>query len=168
MKKAVFIALLLALGAAFSSQAVVIGWAVESLPAEAAMARLIYVADGSQPSLDGSGNWSAGVELVSGYVSGSAIDGSTLYPQETTDAQTRSSGAYYVVLFNAAFTEYAVSSTAAAYNDAAAVSTGDFDPITGYFTPTTFTGFEPIPEPSTAMLLIAGVAVAVLRRSKRA
>ena len=174
MKKAVFIALLLSAFAVYTSQAVVIGWKAEGMNFNGGYtvgyARLIYVADGSQPELDGSGNWSAGVEMVSAYASGGAIynSGSKLYPQQATDGTTRSAGAYYVVLFDNAFENYSVSTTALDYNDAMISIDPEFDPVTTYFTPTTFSAWGVIPEPSTATLLVIGAAVAALRRRKRA
>ena len=167
MKKAGLVALLLTLGCVMTSQAVVIGWAAENLNANTAYARLIYVASGTQPSLDGSGNWPGDVSMVSDYATGYAIDGTSLNPQETTDLGSRSgSGAYFVVLFNTGFTDYAVSTTSLAWNDPM-ISTGDLDPLSGYFTPSTFTAWSTIPEPSTAMLLVVGAAAAVLRRRKQ-
>ena len=165
MKKALLTSLLLAVGCVFSSQAVVIGWAAENLNADTGYARLVYVASGSTPVLT-DGVWSEGVELVSPHVSGAAIDGNSLYPQETTDG-SRSGGAYYVVLFNTAYDQYAVSTASLAYNNGAMISTSEFDPLTAYFTPSEFSAWAPIPEPSTAMLLVAGAAVAALRRRKR-
>jgi len=53
-----------------------------------------------------------------------------------------------------------------AWNDTASISTSEFDIITDYFTPNSFTGWAPVPEPSTAMLLVVGAAVAALRRRK--
>lgn len=167
MKKTALIALLLTLGSVLSSQAVVIGWAAESLPSGTANAQLVYVLDGSSPVFDGNGNWVSGIEAVGGYATGNAIDGTSLYPQETTDAAARSAGTYYVVLFNAALDEYAVSTTSITWNDGPSVSFSDFDPITGYFTPNAFTDWAPVPEPSAAMLLAIGAAVAALRRRKR-
>lgn len=166
MKKAGLVALLLTLGCVMTSQAVVIGWAAENLNANTAYARLIYVASGSQPSLDGSGNWSDGVSMVSDYATGYAIDGTSLNPQQTTDLGERGeSGKYFVVLFNTGFTDYAVSTTSLAWDDQM-IGTGDLDPVGGYFTPSTFTTWSTIPEPSTAMLLMVGAAVAALRRRK--
>jgi hypothetical protein len=95
-----------------------------------------------------------------------AFEGTTLFPQETTDATTRNAGAYYVVLFNYTDGQYAVSQSSLAWNDTASISTSEFDIITDYFTPNSFTGWAPVPEPSTAMLLVVGAAVAALRRRK--
>lgn len=168
MKKAGLVALLLTLGCVMTSQAVVIGWAAENLNENTAYARLIYVASGTQPSLDENGMWPGDVSMASGYATGYAIDGTSLNPQETTDLESRSGlGAYYVVLFNTGFTDYAVSTTSLAWNDPM-ISTGDMDPLSGYFTPSTFTSWSTIPEPSTAMLLVVGAAAAVLRRRKQA
>ena len=163
MKKSVLTACLVFLTGVLSSQAVVIGWAAESVPAGTQYASLVYVASGA-PSITGN-VWSSGVESLAWNVN--AFEGTTLMPQETTDATTRSAGAYYVVLFNYTLGQYAVSTSALAWNDAAAISTSEFDIITDYFTPNAFSGWTAVPEPSTAMLLMVGVAVAALRRRKR-
>ena len=165
MKKSVAIALLLMLGSVLTSQAVVIGWAAENLPAGTGYARLVYVASGA-PVLDGNGQWSSGTEEIGTLASGTAIDGTSLYPQSTTDATTRSAGAYYVVLFDSAYANYAVSTASIAYNNRPSISAGEFDPITSDFTPNGFSGWGVVPEPSVAMLLAVGAAVAALRRRK--
>ena len=165
MKKTVLTACLVFLTGVLASQAVVIGWAAENVPAGTQFASLVYVADGVAPTITDN-VWSPGAESLAWNVN--AFEGTTLMPQETTDATTRSgAGAYYVVLFNYTLGQYAVSTSALAWNDAAAISTSEFDIITDYFTPNAFSGWTAVPEPSTAMLLMVGVAVAALRRRKR-
>jgi len=166
MKKSVAIALLLTLGCVLTSQAVVIGWAAENLPAGTGYARLVYVASGAPPALDGNGQWASGTEALGDLASGGAIDGTSLYPQSTTDATTRGAGAYYVVLFDSANENYSVSTTSITWNDGPSISAGAFDPITEYFTPNGFTEWGVVPEPSVAMLLAVGAAAAALRRRK--
>ena len=166
MKKSVVIALLLTLGSVLTSQAVVIGWAAENLPNGTGYARLVYVASGAQPVLDGNGLWGSGTEELGSLASGGAIDGSSLYPQSTTDATVREIGAYYVVLFDSAYENYAVSTTSITWNDGPSISQGEYDPITADFTPNGFTSWGVVPEPSVAMLLAVGVAAAALRRRK--
>jgi len=165
MKKTVLTACLVFLTGVLASQAVVIGWAAENVPAGTQYASLVYVADGVAPTITDN-VWSPGAESLAWNVN--AFEGKTLMPQETTDATTRSgAGAYYVVLFNYTLGQYAVSTSALAWNDAAAISTSEFDIITDYFTPNAFSGWTAVPEPSTAMLLMVGAAVAALRRRKR-
>lgn len=165
MKKTVLTACLVFLTGVLASQAVVIGWAAENVPAGTQYASLVYVADGVAPTI-ADNVWSPGAESLAWNVN--AFEGTTLMPQETTDATTRSgAGAYYVVLFNYTLGQYAVSTSALAWNDAAAISTSEFDIITDYFTPNAFSGWTAVPEPSTAMLLMVGAAVAALRRRKR-
>jgi hypothetical protein len=165
MKKTVLTACLVFLTGVLASQAVVIGWAAENVPAGTQYASLVYVADGVAPTITDN-VWSPGAESLAWNVN--AFEGTTLMPQETTDATTRSgAGAYYVVLFNYTLGQYAVSTSALAWNDAAAISTSEFDIITDYFTPNAFSGWTAVPEPSTAMLLMVGAAVAALRRRKR-
>jgi len=165
MKKTVLTACLVFLTGVLASQAVVIGWAAENVPAGTQYASLVYVADGVAPTITDN-VWSPGAESLAWNVN--AFEGTTLMPQETTDATTRSgAGAYYVVLLNYTLGQYAVSTSALAWNDAAAISTSEFDIITDYFTPNAFSGWTAVPEPSTAMLLMVGAAVAALRRRKR-
>lgn len=163
MNKTVLTACLVFLTGVLASQAVVIGWAAESVPTGTEYASLVYVADGNAPSINNN-VWSPGVESLAWNVN--AFEGTTLFPQETTDATTRNAGAYYVVLFNYTDGQYAVSRSSLAWNDTASISTSEFDIITDYFTPNSFTGWAPVPEPSTAMLLVVGAAVAALRRRK--
>lgn len=163
MNKTVLTACLVFLTGVLASQAVVIGWAAESVPTGTEYASLVYVADGIAPTITDN-VWSSGAESLAWNVN--AFEGTTLMPQETTDATTRDAGAYYVVLFNYTLGQYAVSSSALAWNDTASISVNEFDIITDYFTPNSFTGWAAVPEPSTAMLLVVGAAVAALRRRK--
>jgi hypothetical protein len=164
MKKSVLTACLVFLTGVLSSQAVVIGWAAENVLPGTQYASLVYVADGDAPTITDN-VWSPGAESLAWNVN--AFEGTSLMPQETTDATTRSgAGAYYVVLFNYTLGQYAVSTSALAWNNAAAISTSEFDIITDYFTPSAFSAWTAVPEPSTAMLLMVGAAVAALRRRK--
>lgn len=163
MKKTVLTACLVFLTGVLASQAVVIGWAAENVLPGTQYASLVYVPDGVAPTITAN-VWSTGAESLAWNVN--AFEGSSLMPQETTDATTRSAGAYYVVLFNYSSGQYAVSTSALAWNNAAAISTSEFDIIQDYFTPNAFSGWTAVPEPSTAMLLMVGAAVAALRRRK--
>jgi len=166
MKRAGFLALLLTLGCVMTSQAVVIGWAAENIPSGTGCANLVYVSSGST-IFDGDGQWASGVTPIQSNVTGAAIDGSSVFPQESTDSILRTEGNYYVVLFDSAVVNYSVSTTALAYNDGI-IGTSEFDPVSGYFTPDSFTAWASIPEPSTAMLLVFGAAAVALRRRKQA
>jgi len=167
MKKTLLASLLMVLGCALSSQAVVIGWSGENAPVDATSAILVYVPNGTAPTYDGTlGNLLNSAETVGTAVSGGAL----FFPQETEDLGSRSDpGAYYVVLFKGGYYDqyYAVSTTSLNWNDPI-ISTGELDPVSDYFTPGAFGGWQNVPEPSTAMLLLAGAAVAALRRRKRA
>ena len=165
MKKTVLTACLVFLTGVLASQAVVIGWAAESVHADTQYASLVYVSGGNPPPKITDNVWSSGVESLAWNVN--AFEGTTLMPQETTDATTRNGGAYYVVLFNYTDGKYAVSTTALNWDATAAISTSEFDIITDYFTPNTFSDWASVPEPSTAMLLVVGAAAAVLRRRKQ-
>lgn len=172
MKKTLLASLLTVLGCALSSQAVVIGWAGENAPLDATSAILVYVPDGSAPQYDGTlGNLLNSAETVGTAASGGALYGGYIMPQETEDTATRSApGKYYVVLFKGGYYDhqYAVSTTSLNWDDPMISTDGDLDPISGYFTPTAFGDWGYVPEPSTAMLLLAGAAVAALRRRKQA
>ncbi|MDD4101755.1 MAG: PEP-CTERM sorting domain-containing protein, partial [Kiritimatiellae bacterium] len=104
---------------------------------------------------------------VVGTASGYAIDGTTLYAQMSEDTTTRLAGNYYVVLFNDS-SQYAVSTSALAYDNDTAITSDFMTPAEGAFSPDTFSGWAPVPEPATAMLLLFGGVMAALRRRKTA
>ena len=162
--RSVFLGFALAvLGGVMSSQAVIIGWASENVLSGATSARLVYITNGGTPSYTtGPVLQNEGAELAT--ASGDAIDGSYLYEQTTTDDTTRTSGAYYIVLFNSDASQYAVSSTSIAYDDLR-LGTGDADPPETFYA-TAFTGWTPVPEPASGLLLCLGAAVLALRRRK--
>jgi len=166
MKKAILIAVLLAVGYAFTSQAVVIHWAVTTPVSGATSAALVYVGTGGIPPTWDGASFSGGTQLGTAEV----LPDSTVGAQATTHG-TQTAGGYYVVLFNAAG-QYALSTSWLSFDDkingvggsADAITfdsqypaQGTFDPVFGSF----------VPEPSTAMLLCMGAAVAALRRRKR-
>lgn len=162
MRKAVLSLVLAAFGGVMTSQAVVISWASDNLLSGTASARLVYITDGSTPSYNTT--LQNGQELAT--ASGAAIDGTFLYEQTTSDGTARSSGAYYVVLFNSDASQYAVSTSWVAYNDAS-LGTGEMDPPSTFLA-NGFGGWTPIPEPGSAALLALGAAALALRRRKRA
>jgi len=153
MRKTCLALFLAVVGAAFSSQAVVISWASEALLSGTTSASLVYVANANPSPADILGG------SVVGTASGYAIDGSLLYEQTTTtDAQT--SGAYYVVIYSGG-SAIGISNESLAYNDPL-ISTGEMDP------PGTFLVTFPIPEPVTLAFLCVGAAAVALKRGKRA
>lgn len=162
MKRFFYISLLLALGIAGQSKAVVISWASEALASGTTSASLIYVAEGVPTYADDVLQNGTVIGTASGY----AIDGTTLYAQ-TSDDVTRAIGNYYVVLFNDS-SEYAVSTTVLPYDDNTAITRDLMYPASGTFSPDTFSGWAPVPEPGTAMLLLLGGVVVALRRRKMA
>ncbi|MDD4017704.1 MAG: PEP-CTERM sorting domain-containing protein [Kiritimatiellae bacterium] len=164
MKKTLLASLLTVLGCALSSQAVVIGWSGENAPVEATSAILVYVSSGT-PTYDGTLG-----TLETGETVGTAVSGGALFfTQETEDAVTRSSGSYYLVLFKGGYydQQYMVSSTSLTWDDDMISTDPDLDPISDYFAPAFGETWSNVPEPSTAMLLVAGAAVAALRRRKQ-
>ncbi len=166
MRKTIVLALLLACGGACMSHAVVIHWATDGVPANTASAMLVYVSADSTPPAYAGGVISTGVELGD-EVSGLAITPAGIGEQTTSDVM-RSSGAYYIVLFDSAG-NYAYSLNGLAYDNTTAITSDEFAPASGSFTVDGSSGFSvwtPVPEPSTAMLLMVGAAVAALRRRK--
>jgi hypothetical protein len=170
MRKIVVLALSLVFGGVCASQAVVIHWSAGGVPVGTSSATLVYVSDGSLP-VYANGVVANGVEL-GGMVEGLAITPTGIGEQSATDV-VRSSGAYYVVLFDDSG-NYAVSNEYLAYNDSAVAGHPDaLYPWTGDGSPpdlglSDFSGWAPVPEPSVAMLLAVGAAVAALRRKRRA
>ena len=163
MRKAIVVSFSLAIGCAFTSQAVVIHWAVDNPQSGTSSAILVYVSSGAPTYADGA--IANGVELGTA-VSGLAITPAGIGEQATTDATPRSTGNYYVVLFND-LSQYSVSS-ALAYNDASALTYDAMAPLSGSgFNPSSFGDWTAVPEPSTATLLCLGAAAAILRRRKR-
>jgi len=167
MKKAILVSCLLAFGCVWRAQAVVISWATDGVPSGTTSAQLVYVSSGNPVYTAGS---LSNGEAVGGLVSGLAVTPAGVGEQSTTDGSTRIEGAYYVVLFDASG-NYAYSLSGLAYNDTDAITYDEMAPATGTFLvdgDTGFSGWTPVPEPSTAMLLTFGAAVAALRRRKRA
>lgn len=153
MRKTCLALFLAVVGAAFSSQAVVISWASEALLTGTASASLVYVASGVRSDVLLSGT-------TVGTASGYAIDGSLLYEQTTTTA-AQSEGAYYVVIYNSGNAVIGISAESLAYNDSR-ISTSEMDP------PGTFLVTFPVPEPVTLAFLCVGAAAVALKRGKRA
>ena len=167
MRKAYLVACLLVLGCALTSQAVVIHWSTDGVPAGTTSATLVYVSSGLPPTYSG-GTLSNG-STVGDTVSGLAITPLGIGEQSATDA-AQSSGAYYVVLFNSAG-EFSFSGTSILWSDTTFITRDEMAPASGVFNAAGGSGFStwaPVPEPSVAMLLVAGAAMAALRRRKRA
>ena len=164
MRKAIVVSFLLAVGFVYTSQAVVIHWAVDTPQSGTTSAALVYVSTGAPPVFS-LGVLALGTE-VGARVSGLAVTPSGIGERTTTDAETRTQGSYYVVLFNEA-AQYSVSSTSLAYNNGIAITADAMTPAEGFFTPGTFSNWTPIPEPSAAALLCLGAAAALSRRRKR-
>ena len=169
MKKAFLVACVLVLGSVMTSQAVVIHWSTAGYGSltfsEVGSAFVVYVSSGV-PAY-------ANDVLSNGSVVGDAVTGLAITPggvgeQSSTDSTGRSAGAYYVVLLNTDSTAYSYSTASLAWNDTTAITWDEMAPATGVFSPNEFSGWTPVPEPSTALLLVAGAVVAALRRGKRA
>jgi len=168
MSKASILGFLVAVGCVWTSQAVVIHWATDGAPPSGtASAQLVYVSSGT-PAY--AANVISSGEEIGGAVRGLAITPLGVGEQATTDAATRTQGAYYVVLFrdNNGQTEYAYSTTSLAWNDGNAITFDEMAPADGVFSPSGFSNWAPIPEPSALALFGLGAAVVALRRRKRA
>ncbi len=166
MRKAFLVACFLVLGCTLTSQAVVIHWSTDGVPSGTTSATLVYVSSGEAPTYSG-GTLSNGTALGD-PVSGLAITPLGVGEQSTTDA-AQSQGAYYVVLFDDSG-NFSYSGTSILYNDTTFITTDEMAPASGVFSPAEagFSTWAPVPEPSVAMLLVAGAAIAALRRRKRA
>jgi hypothetical protein len=167
MKKTIILAALLAAGTAVTSQAVVIHWAVTESLDDATTAALVYVSTGGvAPTWNGTDFGVTGTQIGDTAVT---LPGGTVGLQATTDAFA--SGGVYVVLFKAG--NYAVSTTWLSYDDKIGGSGVAMDAITyniqypalGKFDPG-FSGWTPVPEPSTLALLAIGAAAVACRRRK--
>lgn len=165
MRKASVWFFVFAIGFAFTSQAVVIHWATDSLPSGATSAQLVYVSSGGPAYANNA--ISSGVELGD-PVSGLALTPAGVGEQSTTDSE-RTTGAYYVVLFKTVddVTYYSYGTTSLAYNDTSAITADEMAPATGVFSPGSFSAWEAVPEPGAAALLCLGGAALALRRKQR-
>lgn len=148
--------------AAVSAQAVVIHWAVSTLPSGATSAQLVYVSSGV-PAF-------ANDELSTGVNVGSEVSGLAVTPggigeQSTSDGTTRNTGNYYVVLFNNS-SQFAYSTAALAYSDTTYITQDEFTPATGTFDPGSFSNWAPVPEPGSMAMLALGVGLLALRRKR--
>ena len=135
-------------------------------------AELVYVSSGVPTPAAGWAGWTtlANATPVGSVVSGFAITPDGIGEQDTADSVTRSSGAYFVVLFtyNSVLdnnrTLFAYSTAGLAYNDTTYITPNEMAPVTGVWDPLDFT---PIPEPCSLALLGAGAAAVALRRRKK-
>ena len=167
MRNAFFVACCLVLGCVLTSQAVVIHWSTDSVPSGTTSATLVYVSSGVPPTYtDGT--------LSNGSTVGDAVTGLAITPmgigEQSATHAAQSQGAYYVVLFDASG-NFSYSGTSIAYNDTTFITTDEMAPSSAVFNAAGGSGFSvwaPVPEPSVAMLLVAGAAMAALRRRKRA
>jgi hypothetical protein len=155
MKRAILFAAVLGLGIASSAQAVIVNWAATTSGQTYDSARLVYVSGGSfSPSYETVATASGGA-LMSG--------GAGVYEQNSTDADGRSGGTYYVVLFNGANEVYR-STAGLADSDGSAITFDVMSPASGVFAPADWT---PIPEPASGALFCIGAGILAWRRRKR-
>jgi hypothetical protein len=168
MKNRLCMAFMFVICAVFSAQAVVIHWSVDTYPSSGNVtsAQLVYVSDGTAPAY-ANGVISNGSE-IGDEVSGLAITPNGIGEQNTEDS-TRSSGAYYVVLFDSNTSKYTYGLTSLAYNDSDSITEDVYTPATSVYDASAggFSSWEPVPEPGSAALLALGMVALALRRKKR-
>ncbi|MDA3926679.1 MAG: PEP-CTERM sorting domain-containing protein [Kiritimatiellae bacterium] len=161
MKKVLCFTFLFVMLVAVSAKAVVIHWAVTSMPASTTSAQLVYVSE----------NPSVGNEDVGSLVSGAAITPIGIGEQNAVDS-SRGSGSYYVMLFynDGAQDYYAYGLTALAWNDTDSITSDIYSPATLVYDASLggVSNWIPVPEPGSAAMLALGVALLAMRRKKRA
>ena len=181
MKKLYIIPVLLTLFVAISGHAATISWAVTTLPNPVSepspglgvgfsitKAVLVYTTLGLPIYEDSA--------LTSGTQIGSEV--TEIYPwgigeQLSEDVTPRTTGNYFVVLFasNGSTTYYATSTTGLVWNNTAKISSDPMAPASESYDPSAaeaggFGAWTPVPEPSSAALLFAGLATVLLRRRR--
>lgn len=170
MKKSLCFAFMFVFLAAVSAKAVVIHWAVTSLPTGATSAQLVYVPSGT-PAYSATGSppepTNAGSANIGDYVSGLAVTPSGIGEQNSVDSATRSEGNYYVVLFNSDVSQFAYSTTPLAWNDSDSITEDELTPADTTYDPASFSSWTPVPEPVSAAMLVLGFGLLALRRRKR-
>ena len=169
MKKALVL-LIATIGLASVSQAVVIHWAVSSLPGSTTQAALVFVAGNDVPA-DASGF--AGWTTLANATTLTTVSGLSITPngigEHATSTPGGVSGNYFLVLFtwNQKLNEnimYAYSTVGLAYNDPTDITYSEMAPATGVWNPS---GWTPIPEPCTMSLLCVGAATLAIRRRRK-
>lgn len=155
MKKFLLVVFLCIAGA-HASHAVVIHWAATTSTGFNS-ANLVWIS-GSTPSGDEIvAAYSAYVDSATGA---GIVSGQGVYERVASDATTRNSGYYCVILFqNSQAVAYGTPSLA--YNNPSAIGNDPMNPPTGVFSPGEWT---PIPEPCTMALMGFGMATMAIRR----
>lgn len=181
MKKAFLLPIAMTVLLAGVTQAVTVHWAVTTFPDgvggvtwnNISEAVLVYTTSSSiAPVFSGTdfdtGSFSTGTE-VGDVVNGLAITPAGIGEIASFDADVRTEGAYYVVLFTTqgATLNYAWSTLALAFDNSDSITTDPMAPATTPYNPGAFSGWTPVPEPGSASLLFAGIATVLLRRRRR-
>ncbi len=164
MKKSILFAVMLCFAWTYTSQAVVIHWAASATTTAFDSAALVYVTTANQENY--------GVIVTQPTVGSIATAGAVVsgpgggvYERVAVDTESRAPGSYYVVLFNGG-QAVSVSTAGLSTRDTSAIRPG-FDPLdiaTGTFAPNEWSGWTPIPEPTSMALFCFGAATMALRR----
>lgn len=167
MRKLALITVLGIFGLAISAQAVVVHWAADTESNNPiytySVAKLVYVSDGARPETEAAVASATVVDTASGNALFEGVGYTAGVWERSASDSTRSSGKYYVVLFDGG-SAVGVSQNGLDYNDTDAITFNPLNPALDAYVPDQWV---PVPEPSTyALIAIGAVAMLWGRRRK--